>query len=327
MIAFGITDHVEGPRQRPSEQIYAEMAAQTALAEDLGFEYAWFAEHHAHAHDGHLPAPLLLALYLSGQLRRIRLGTAVVCLNLHHPLAIGEQCAVADLLMEGRGAFGFGSGSTPEEFGLFGLAVTQDAERHERFEAALRQILEGWQSRGGVGGASNAPLPTPRADLASRCWVAVNSVAAADIAGRLRLNILFSHLRTPEQYRQYVAAYRAAGGAGRVAANRPVHVAADDAAAYDRIEPALRGLWRRFQREGKIPADRPEPRAVADLCAHPINFIVGGPRAVAGQLEQLHRDCPHDVANVEVRWPGLSRDATHDCMRLLAEEVRPLLRI
>jgi alkanesulfonate monooxygenase SsuD/methylene tetrahydromethanopterin reductase-like flavin-dependent oxidoreductase (luciferase family) len=321
MIALGITDHVEGPRDRPSGEIYAEVAAQTELADRLGFEYAWFAEHHAHVHQGHLPAPLLLALHLSGRLRRIRVGSAVICLNLHHPLAIGEQCAVADLLMGGRSAFGFGSGSTPEEFGLFGLDVTEDTERHQRFEAAMRQILTGWQGRS----AGASLLPLPAADLASRCWVAANSVAAAGIAGRLGLNMLFSHLRTPDQYRQYVAAYRSAGGGGLVAANRPVHVAGDEATAFARIEPALRSLWRRFQNEGKIAAGMREPVRAQDLCAHPINFIVGGPETVARQLLELHAQCPYDVANLEVRWPGLPCEATHECLELLGREVRPLL--
>ena len=324
MIAFGITDHVEGPRDRSSAEIYAEVAEQTELADRLGFEYAWFAEHHDHIHQGHLPAPLLLALHLAGRVRGIRLGTAVVCLNLHHPQAIAEQCAVADLLMNGRSAFGFGSGSTPEEFGLFGLAVTEDAERHERFEAAMRSILTGW--RGRSDGSATSLVPRPASDLASRCWVAANSTAAAGIAGRLGLSMLFSHLRTPEQYRQYVAAFRSAGGGGLVAANRPIHVAADDATAFERIEPALRSLWRRFQAEGKIPRGMPEPTRVQDLCAHPINFIVGGPASVARQLKDLHEQCPYDVANVEVRWPGLSREATHDCLERLAGDVRPLLR-
>ena len=74
----------------------------------------------------------------------IRLGTAIICLNLHHPLDVAEQVAVADLLTNGRMAVGFGSGSTPEEFRLFGLAETEDHERHARFEEALRLIRSAW---------------------------------------------------------------------------------------------------------------------------------------------------------------------------------------
>jgi alkanesulfonate monooxygenase SsuD/methylene tetrahydromethanopterin reductase-like flavin-dependent oxidoreductase (luciferase family) len=147
--------------------------------------------------------------------------------------------------------------------------------------------------------------------------VAVNSLGSARIAGSLNFNVLFSHLRTPEQYRQYVSAYRAAGGTGRIAANRPVYVGPDDETAFASAEPALRILWRRFRREGKIPADTPEPDRLEDLCAHPINFIVGGPETVARQLHALHDQVPFDVANVEVRWEGLSHDRVRGSLRRL----------
>ena len=133
-----------------------------------------------HAHHGHLPAPLLFALHLAGQTRNIRLGTAIICLNLHHPLDIAEQVAVADLLTKGRLAVGFGSGSTPEEFGLFGLPETGDLMRHAQFEESLRLILSAWgadgiaiQSEAETGSSvryftvpQHQPLPIPAADLA-----------------------------------------------------------------------------------------------------------------------------------------------------------------
>src|SRR5205085_1843823 len=141
---IGLTDHLEGPPDRPSAEIYAEVADLVRLADQLGVRYAWFSEHHAHAHHGHLPAPLLIALHLAGQTRQIQLGTAIICLNLHHPLAVAEQVAVADVLSGGRLAPGFGSGSTPEEFALFDQPETEEVERHERFAEALRIIRQAW---------------------------------------------------------------------------------------------------------------------------------------------------------------------------------------
>lgn len=334
MSAFtiGLTDHLEGPPDRPSAAIYDEVADLVRLADRLGVQYAWFSEHHAHAHHGHLPAPLLFALHLVGQTRHIRLGTAIICLNLHHPLAVAEQVAVADVLAGGRLAVGFGSGSKPEEFGLFGLPETGEQERHERFAEALRVIRSAWTGAWDGPPSRSWPvpphraLPVPAADLPGRCWVAVNSVGAARIAGALGFNALFSHLRTPAQYRQYAAAYRTAGGSGLLAANRPVFVGPDDATAFARAEPALRTLWRRFREEGKVPADTPEPTSPAALCGHPINFIVGGPESVARQFRELHDEVPFDVANVEVRWAGLSHELVRDSLRRLMEEVCPLLR-
>lgn len=317
--AIGLTDHVEGPLDRPSAEVFAEVCDLVRLADRLGVAYAWFAEHHLHAHRGHLPTPLLLALHLAGQTRSIRLGTAITCLNLHHPVDVAEQVAVADLLTGGRMAVGFGSGSTPGEAALFGATEADEPGRHARFLDALKVIRSTWA------GAAPGALPCPSADLAGRCWLAVNSEGSARIAGSLGFNVLFSHLRTPAQYRQYLDAYRGAGGTGLVAANRPVFVGPDDESALEIAGPALRSLWRRFRAEGKIPREATEPDDPAGLCAHPINFVVGGPESVARQLRELHAEVPFDVANVEVRWDGLSHPQVLDSLRRLAEEVVPRL--
>ncbi|HEX4590006.1 MAG TPA: LLM class flavin-dependent oxidoreductase [Gemmataceae bacterium] len=313
MFAVGLTDHLEGPPNRPSAEIYAEVADLVRLADRLGVRYFWFSEHHEHAHHGHLPAPLLFALHLAGQTERIQLGTAIICLNLHHPLSVAEQVAVADVLTGGRLAVGFGSGSTPEEFGLFDLPVTEEIERHERFAAALRAIRTAW---------AGPMLPKPTVDLPDRCWVAVNSVGSARIAGAIGFNVLFSHLRTPDDYRRYVAEYRAAGGRGLIAVNRPVFVGPDDESAFALAEPALRTLWRRFRSEGKIPAETPEPAAAADLCGHPINFLVGGPTTVVRRLEELRSEVPFDVANLEFRWAGLGHDLVKESLRWFMTELQ-----
>src|SRR5207237_4999041 len=119
-------------------------AARTLLADQLDFDVAFFSEHHAHARCGHLPAPLLLALHLAGRTRKIQLGTSIICLNLHHPLHVAEQVAVADILTRGRIAPGFGSGSTPEEYAYFGSAEPPEDARHDRFAEALSIIKEAW---------------------------------------------------------------------------------------------------------------------------------------------------------------------------------------
>lgn len=305
VFTFGLTDHLEGPADRPSADVYAEVLDLARAADELGVRYVWFAEHHAHAHRGHMPAPLLMALHAAGETRRIHPGMAVTCLNLHSPLETAEQVAVADHLARGRLAPGFGSGSTPAEAAWLGVNEAPDeVTRHAHFEQALDIIKNAWEA---PPAATPGPfLPRAAVGLRRRSWIAVNSVGAAAIAGRFGGNMLFSHLRTPAQHRQYAAVYQAAGGTGLIGMNRPVYVGADDATAIAEAEPALRTLWRRFRDEGKIPADTPEPTAPADLCGHPLNFVVGGPGSVCQHLQNLHASCPFDVMNVEVRWDGLT---------------------
>ena len=77
--------------------------------------------------------------------------------------------------------------------------------------------------------------------------------------------------------------------------------------------------------------ERSPPRRLSltrpqDLCAHPINFIVGGAESVAQQLRELHEQAPFDVANVEVRWAGLTHELVRDNLRRLMEDVMPILQ-
>ena len=152
----------------------------------------------------------------------------------------------------------------------------------------------------------------------------MNSLGSARIAGSFNFNMLFSHLRTPEQYRQYSAAYRAAGGTRLIAANRPVFVGPDD---ESRLRSRGAGPANPL---AAIPGRRQDPRrdsradATRGPVRHPINFIVGGPESVARQLRELHEQAPFDVANVEVRWAGLSPELVRDSLRRLMEEVMPI---
>lgn len=326
---LSLTYHVEGPCDRPSEEIYAEIAEQVELADEFGYDYVWFAEHHSHVHLGHLPSPLLFALHLAGRTRRVHLGTAVICLNMHHPVEVAEQVAVADHLACGRISPAFGSGSTPEELALYGLPSVDTETRHARFAESLRIIREVWSGAGPtearrVGPGYGAPLPRARPDLLSRSWLAANSLEAAAMAGVGGHNVMFSFLRTPEQYAQLYAAYLGAGGAGSVAANRPVYVGATDASAWEEAEPALRILWKRFVEEGKIPKDRPEPE-VFNLENAPGQFLVGSSETVADYIRALRERVPFDTFNLEPRWAGLTPAQVQTTIRRVAEEVRPRL--
>ena len=139
------------------------------------------------------------------------------------------------------------------------------------------------------------------------------------------MNMMYSHLRTPEQYKQYRQAYFDSGGTGLIAANRPVYVGTDDATAIAELEPALRVLWRRFRSEGKIPAETPEPDDPYQLCEHPINFLVGGSERVAAQIAALRAETDFDVINLEPNWAGLSPEQIRACIQRVAKQVRPAL--
>ena len=104
------------------------------LAEELGFDVAWFAEHHF-SNYSLCPSPLMMAAPCARETRRIGLGPAVVVAPLYNPIRVAEEVALLDQLSQGRAVLGIGSGYQRFEFDAFGADL---AERQER-------MLEVWQ--------------------------------------------------------------------------------------------------------------------------------------------------------------------------------------
>src|SRR5262245_63761868 len=115
----------DAPGQSHAER-YDEMFELIALAEALGFDVAWLAELHFGGAFSLLSNPLMAVPAIAARTRRIRIGTAVTLLPLHHPLSCAEQAATADLLHAGRLQLGVGRGSIPTQFHGFRIYVTEN---------------------------------------------------------------------------------------------------------------------------------------------------------------------------------------------------------
>lgn len=107
------------PQKAPRE-IYAEMVEHVQLVEQIGFEIAWFAEHHF-SNYCLCPSPLTMLTYMAGRTRRIKLAPGVIVAPLYEPVRMLEDIAVADCLSDGRLVLGFGSGYQEYEFHKFGV--------------------------------------------------------------------------------------------------------------------------------------------------------------------------------------------------------------
>jgi alkanesulfonate monooxygenase SsuD/methylene tetrahydromethanopterin reductase-like flavin-dependent oxidoreductase (luciferase family) len=94
-----------------SPELYAHWLEQIDAAENLGFDSLWVTEHHFRLFGGMIPNPQMLLGAAAQRTRRLRLGTSVSLLPMHHPLRIAEDFAVLDLLSDGRVNFGAGRGS------------------------------------------------------------------------------------------------------------------------------------------------------------------------------------------------------------------------
>src|SRR3989441_6643524 len=100
---------MQSPSARTSQEIYARGVEGAKAAEALGFRNVWLAEHHSSTY-GYLSRPAQLATYIAAKTTRLRVGTAVIVVPLHHPLVVAEEIATLDLLSGGRLDVGLGRG-------------------------------------------------------------------------------------------------------------------------------------------------------------------------------------------------------------------------
>jgi len=97
---FSVNDH--HPRlARTVPQLYAQLMRQCELADALGYDTFFCAEHHFHEY-GVVPDPAVMLSALAQRTKRIRLGSAISILTFHDPRRIAETYAMLDMMCGGR---------------------------------------------------------------------------------------------------------------------------------------------------------------------------------------------------------------------------------
>jgi len=130
---FGIFNLMGARRpDKPTAQVFGEVAEQTRLADTLGYTIAWFAEHHF-SNYCLCASPLMMVAHCASITTRIRLGTAVVVLPLYNPARLAAEIATADALSNGRLMLGIGAGYQPYEFERFGVDIARNLEMTDEF--------------------------------------------------------------------------------------------------------------------------------------------------------------------------------------------------
>lgn len=122
---------------KPLQQVFNEARDQVVLADELGFDFAWFAEHHF-SNFSLCPSPMMMVSWCAGQTKRIKLGAGVAVLPLYNPMRLLDEVTWAQITSGGRVVLGVGTGNQLHEFR--GLGVPAEVA-YERFNESL-DILE-----------------------------------------------------------------------------------------------------------------------------------------------------------------------------------------
>jgi alkanesulfonate monooxygenase SsuD/methylene tetrahydromethanopterin reductase-like flavin-dependent oxidoreductase (luciferase family) len=138
---MGYRDH-----GKTTHEIMRETADLVRLADEAGFEMAWFAEHHFSNYCV-CPSPLIMAAHCAAITERIKLATGIVILPLYEPARLLAEIGMVDALSNGRLVLGVGSGYQPFEFDRFGSDLSQSKARSEEIldmieDAFSRPVFE-----------------------------------------------------------------------------------------------------------------------------------------------------------------------------------------
>lgn len=328
---FGIFHLMESPLDKEYAELEAELAEQSAYAEELGFDGLWLAEHHFDRDYGLCPSTMMYAVKLAEVTRTIRIGSLVVVLPLNHPLRVASEAAFADVLTGGRLVLGLGSGYAPYEFEGYGVDLDSRREMfREGYEIVKRALAGETFAHNGrfFQFPELAVYPRPLQQPLP-VWLTANSADTATYVGEQGTPLVLSGSSLPlAVLRENAGAYRRSweehGHAGRphVAINRMVYVADSDRQAEVEAGPGTVGY---LQRQARVfnAGKRLEPSAIRydDYVGN--MFSHGSPDTCAENIALLERELGLDYLVCKFYVKGLSHRQVMASMRRFAEEVMP----
>jgi alkanesulfonate monooxygenase SsuD/methylene tetrahydromethanopterin reductase-like flavin-dependent oxidoreductase (luciferase family) len=181
---------------RTHGEALAESVRLAHLAEDVGLDEVWLAEHHFMSY-GVCPSAITLAGHLLGATERIGVGTAVSVLPSTHPVALAEQAAMLDQLAPGRLRLGVGRGGPWRELSVLGGGESAGLRRWEHGFAEELDVLRTALRAPAVHGPGpllpfdEVPVvPRPATPGGPPLHVAATSPATVAVAGARRLPLL-----------------------------------------------------------------------------------------------------------------------------------------
>ncbi|HLY58994.1 MAG TPA: LLM class flavin-dependent oxidoreductase [Stellaceae bacterium] len=196
---FGVFYELQLPRPWAKDdelRLIANALNQVELADRIGVDYAWAAEHHFLDEYSHSSASDLFLAAAAARTKTIKLGLGIrqVIANYNHPARTAEAVAMLDLISGGRAQFGIGEGATRLELQAFEIPAKE--KRAMSLEAAEQianmMVMEpypGYEGRSFRMPCRNV-LPKPWQKPHPPMWMACTNRDTIKVAARHGLGVL-----------------------------------------------------------------------------------------------------------------------------------------
>jgi luciferase family oxidoreductase group 1 len=316
------------------------------VADRLGFERYWLAEHHNMPAVAATNPPLLIAM-VAAATERIRVGSGGVMLPNHAPLVVAEQFALLEAAYPGRIDLGIGRAPGTDPVTRYALrhgAGGVDDNAVEQFPEYVDNVIS-MMSPGGVGlqvaGRLHALNATPHAVSRPPVWLLGSSDYSARLAASRGLPYVFAHhfsgTGTAEALALYRSEFRPSEDLDSPRTFLTVNavVAASEEEAERLALPQIQAMVA-LRTGGPLRPQRLVEEAEADPApdAHlPLvhamqrRWVIGTPASAAARVRSLAEQFDVDevmVHPVAGSFAGTARDASparEDTLELLAKEL------
>jgi alkanesulfonate monooxygenase SsuD/methylene tetrahydromethanopterin reductase-like flavin-dependent oxidoreductase (luciferase family) len=321
---FSVNDH-HPAMARTIPQLYGEVMDQCRLAEGLGYDTFFCAEHHFHEY-GVVPDPAVMLSAIAQQTDRIRLGTAISILTFHDPRRLAETYSMVDMMSGGRLVYGVGSGYLAHEFEGYDEDPAEKRDKFNEHLDIIKRLMAGERLsyEGKFTKSSNVALNVlPHEGRVPPIYVAVLARPGAYHVGKQgnRLfTVPYASCENFEDIGTMLEEYRK----GRAEADLPaddddhvftlhVHVAKDEATCHANVkEPYDLYVATRLYAASHTYEDILEN----GIC------LFGDPDHVADKMFRLWEMGIRHVACLS-NFGNMKREAVEESMRLMMEEVMP----
>jgi alkanesulfonate monooxygenase SsuD/methylene tetrahydromethanopterin reductase-like flavin-dependent oxidoreductase (luciferase family) len=308
--------------------LYPRVETQAILADQLGFDAIWVAEHHFALY-GRLASPLLFLSRLSALTERIGLGAAVIEAPYYHPLRLAEEAALADVLSNGRLRLGIGSGARnkPEEAVAFGVPLEERTGRTCEVVAILHQAF---QNRHVSFAGRYYDYVDVRIDpgalqsAEALLWIAA-SASTPEWAGAAGYRLLVPRVGAAKQHQEWIARYRAAAQCRHayVAMLRFVYVAETEREAREQTQATFA---RYAQYDCGVAWNGLTDNAEYLNLMERMNMLIGTPEQVVCRLKAWQADYGFDEIICQTFAAGMRHEDSLRSIELLGQEVLPRLQ-
>jgi alkanesulfonate monooxygenase SsuD/methylene tetrahydromethanopterin reductase-like flavin-dependent oxidoreductase (luciferase family) len=351
----GMTLQLTSFGDKPDLETYQDELSLMEMAEGLGFDSVWALDHHF---TGYVmsPDPTQLLSYVAGRTKKVQLGTAVIVLPWHDPVAIAEKIALLDVVSGGRTIFGFGRGAATVEYNGFRVNMEEARDRFVESAIIIRKGLT-QKSFSFDGKYYKIPemqiRPRPISHPEDRFYASSVSPESAEIMAKLGLGVLIIAQRSWEDTASDYARYCQTAIANSITPRPPIGLlnilVSEDAREaaelgslylermwdsidehYHFADGHLRGV-KGYEFYAKLEKTYSKLQADAEAKVKAIEFFrslhaAGTPDQVLEKLRYIHQTVALEHVIGTFAFGGLPYPKLERSFRLFAEKVLPVLK-